>query len=551
MEVAAPIDNGVKDRIALAPLAPSERIQALDVLRGFALIGILLMNIEFFNRTTHGIAEGMPAGLTSVDWFVSWFIAYFVQGKFWTIFSLLFGMGFAVMLARVEAAGRDFLGTYLRRIGALAVFGAAHYIFLWDGDILFSYAVGAGALLVLLFARWKHTFMALALVVGAALVTGVKPIWAVAGVLLALRALSLYLRGERRVPIGGVSRPLFSVVLSALGCIAALAATALWLLPDGPKEPRVPVTLTAVGLLIAGALAAQFHDPVELRPLRLGVGIYVFVTLMMTSMGAVQYLTPLPSATPGASADKAVQEKAQKAKAEQVRRLAAHEEERRVETHILSKGTYAEAVLARGGKFPAKVAQDAAFSVLLIAMFLIGVWFVRSGVMADTQAHLGLFRRLFRIGLPSGIALGLAGSLIAVSSTPGDPRDGFLAARGLAMLGNLPACLGYVGMVVLMLHSRSLSAQVGVLAPFGRMALTNYLMQSVICSTVFYGYGFSQWGMARSWQVVFVVLLLAAQIGLSHWWLARFRFGPMEWVWRGFTYRQTPPTRLHADRAIS
>ena len=115
------------------------------------------------------------------------------------------------------------------------------------------------------------------------------------------------------------------------------------------------------------------------------------------------------------------------------------------------------------------------------------------------------------------------------------------------MLGNLPACLGYVGMVVVMLHSRSPFARIGILAPFGRMALTNYLMQSVICTTVFYGYGLGLWGMARSGQIVFVVPLLAAQIGLSHWWLARFRFGPMEWLWRGFTYRQMPPMRLHAD----
>ena len=57
------------------------------------LIGIFLMNIEWFNRSSSGIGLGMPLGLTGIDWFASWFIAYFIQGKFWTIFSLLFGMG--------------------------------------------------------------------------------------------------------------------------------------------------------------------------------------------------------------------------------------------------------------------------------------------------------------------------------------------------------------------------------------------------------------------------------------------------------------------------
>src|SRR3954462_12462121 len=93
----------------LAPVAISERIQALDVVRGFALIGILMMNVEFFNRATSELGMGIQPGLTGINLWVSWFVAYFVIGKFWTIFSLLFGMGFAVMLTRAEAAGRNFV----------------------------------------------------------------------------------------------------------------------------------------------------------------------------------------------------------------------------------------------------------------------------------------------------------------------------------------------------------------------------------------------------------------------------------------------------------
>jgi uncharacterized membrane protein YeiB len=78
---------------AMVPITASQRIEALDVVRGFALLGIFLMNIEWFNRPITSLGEGMPRGLTGIDWFASWFVAYFVQGKFWTIFSLLFGMG--------------------------------------------------------------------------------------------------------------------------------------------------------------------------------------------------------------------------------------------------------------------------------------------------------------------------------------------------------------------------------------------------------------------------------------------------------------------------
>ena len=131
-----------------------------------------------------------------------------------------------------------------------------------------------------------------------------------------------------------------------------------------------------------------------------------------------------------------------------------------------------------------------------------------------------------------------------MSHTPGDRTDGWGIAHGLLMLGNLPACLGYVGLLVLMLHSKTVLARVSVLAPLGRMALTNYLLQSLICSIYFYGFALGHWGMPRVQQLLFVAVVYAAQIAFSHWWLSRFRYGPMEWFWRGFTYRQTPAFRL-------
>lgn len=141
-------------------------------------------------------------------------------------------------------------------------------------------------------------------------------------------------------------------------------------------------------------------------------------------------------------------------------------------------------------------------------------------------------------------------SLIATSRTLGDSHDGFQLARGLAGLGSLPASLGYVGLVVVALHSNSVFARIRVLAPAGRMALTNYLTQSLVSTLFFYGYGAGQWGLARSWRVVFVAIVFALQVAFSHWWLARFRYGPMEWVWRAFTYRRIPAMRLSALAAV-
>jgi uncharacterized membrane protein YeiB len=292
----------------------------------------------------------------------------------------------------------------------------------------------------------------------------------------------------------------------------------------------------------------------------------------MTAMGAVQHFTPDPLAVLASGAEKPAaaaampdtgteargassakptaekpkktrEERAAEMKAERDKRLEEQATRKVEEVKTFTTGTYLDTVEWRARLFLEKAAGDAGFAVVLVSMFLLGVWFVRSGVMEDTAKHLAFFRKLALWGLPVGIGLGLLTSFIAMSHTPGDRYDGWGIARGLLMLGNLPACLGYVGLVVTMLHSRTALSRIRVLAPAGRMALTNYLMQSLICTTIFYGFGLGHWGLPRAQQVLFVAVVYAAQIAFSRWWLARFRFGPMEWLWRGFTYRQVPPLR--------
>lgn len=554
----------------LSPVTTGERIEELDVVRGFALIGVFLMNVEFFNRSLWGIGEGMPPGLTGIDWFASWFIAYFVQGKFWTIFTLLFGMGFAVMLTRAERAHRPFMAPYLRRILALAVFGAMHFIFIWAGDILFSYAVAAGGLLVLLYGKWWKVLIALAALIGLVLVPGLGPAGSIAVSLAFIGLLALYLRSEKEVRLPLVRIPLFSFIVMVLGTIGAIASILLWVLPGAPTGPRLPVTTISGFLLINAFLSAKYRDPVELRSLRLGVAVYALPTLMMIVIGAVRYLSPPDPADPSVEAvaaaqiaatdgktatdaktatDGAASDETAKERAERAKRLAKQLEQKRNEERVLSKGTYADAVDMRAREFPKRAADEAGFAAIVIGMFMIGIWFVRSGVMENAGAHMRLFRRLAYYGLPFGIGIGLLGSLIATSHTPGASNDGFQLARGLAMLGSLPACLGYIGLVVVALHSKSVFAKVRVLAPVGRMALTNYLAQSLISTSVFYGYGGGQWGLARAWQVVYVAVVFALQIAFSHWWLAHFRYGPIEWLWRAFTYRQIPAMRLSSPTA--
>lgn len=536
-----------------APVVASQRIEALDVVRGFALLGVFLMNIEWFNRPLAAFNDGMPLGLTGPDWLASWFIAYFVQGKFWTIFSLLFGMGFAVMLVRAERAGREFTKIYLRRIVALAVFGAVHFIYVWEGDILFSYAAGALALLIVLYGRAVPILIVCAVLVGLGFIPGADLFFRVAGGLAAIGLLALYLRGEKQLAWRAISMPVscFLVLLSAVSM--SIAAAVLWLLPNGPIEPRVPLSVFGPLLFVLGWLSWKHREPAEKRSLRMAVGIYVFGGVAMTAMGLAQHFTPDPVAalasaakahTGSAAQAASFAKRAAEMKADRDKRLNELATRKAEEIKTFTTGTYLDTVAYRAGRFLEKAADDAGFAVLLTCMFLLGVWFVRSGVMEDTAKHVAFFRKLALYGLPLGIGLGLLTCFIAVSHTPGERHDGWLITRGLILLGNLPACLGYVGLVVTMLHSRTATSRVRVLAPLGRMALTNYLMQSLICTFVFFGFGLGHWGMPRAQQVLFVAVVYTAQIAFSHWWLARYRYGPMEWLWRGFTYRQVPPMRI-------
>ena len=553
----------------LLPIPANQRIEALDVVRGFALLGIFLMNIEWFNRPLTSLGEGMPRGLTGIDWFASWFIAYFVQGKFWTIFSLLFGMGFAVMMTRAAQVGREFKIVYLRRVLALAVFGAAHFVLLWEGDILFSYAVGALMLMIVLYGKTKPLLIGIASAVGLAFIPGWGTVGAIAGGLAAAGLLAIHLRSGKHVRILGRGVPLFSFLLLLIGSLVIVAAAVFWLLPDGPIEPRLPLSVFGPLLVVAGWLSWRYYEPAEKRSVRLAVSLYLLLAIAITSGGLVQRFAPDPDAgvavtgpTPaneeaaadasaGAKApsegdkigEKTRQQRAAERKAEREKRLAEAKAEKEKERRILSSGTYWEAVKWRGGRFPEKAATDFGFAIVLVAMFLLGTWFVRSGVMEHTGAHLPFFRTLAVYGLPVGIGVGLLGSLIAMSHTPGDRYDGWGIAVGLSTIGSLPACLGYVGLVVLMLHSKTALSRIAVLGPLGRMALTNYLAQSLISATFFYGHAMGHWGMPRAQQVLFVLVVYAGQIVFSYWWLAGFQYGPMEWLWRGFTYGQMPQFR--------
>jgi uncharacterized protein len=132
--------GGRRDAGSLAPV--SERIALLDVLRGVAVLGILLINIGAFSGyvlVAPKTAAAMPAA--SADAALRFLETALIEGKFYSLFSLLFGVGFAVMVSRAERAGRDPIPLLARRYAVLLAIGTLHVLLIWWGDILQLYAL--------------------------------------------------------------------------------------------------------------------------------------------------------------------------------------------------------------------------------------------------------------------------------------------------------------------------------------------------------------------------------------------------------------------------
>ena len=136
-------EGGGSPRPALRPIAAPERVEILDVLRGFALFGVLVVNIEA--AFSSGWFRPVP-GTQLVDVAANWFVKIFMHGKAMTLLTFLFGLGFALQLARAEERGQDIRGTYARRLLVLLVIGLCHTV-LWWGDVTSHYALLGFALI--------------------------------------------------------------------------------------------------------------------------------------------------------------------------------------------------------------------------------------------------------------------------------------------------------------------------------------------------------------------------------------------------------------------
>ncbi|MBI4811206.1 MAG: DUF1624 domain-containing protein [Ignavibacteriales bacterium] len=134
--------NILQPSINIHPTLAYERIEVLDIIRGFAIFGILLVNMAFYNSPFYLYVTDLKWWTGTADQAAQWLIRFFAESKFYSLFSFLFGLGLALQMSRAEMRGGKFVPLYVRRLVVLLVIGGIHATLIWAGDILNDHHLG-------------------------------------------------------------------------------------------------------------------------------------------------------------------------------------------------------------------------------------------------------------------------------------------------------------------------------------------------------------------------------------------------------------------------
>ncbi len=405
----------------VSPVKQANRIILLDALRGFAIFGILMVNFPIMFQPVTSVLLGSQSDGSMLYNLSEWFIKFFFEGKFYVIFSMLFGYGFWLFMNKKADEGKSITPIFKRRLLFLFLFGALHVVLLWAGDILVYYALFGFILLLF-----------------------------------------------RRVSDRGLIK--WAIWIGAIpGVLAVFSATMVGLASVNPDVS----TEIKVGFAESVAFLESFN---------------------------------------------------QKA------------------SEIYSSGTFSEIIKIRLAEYRMLLPGLLFFYPVVLSMFLVGFWAARRGIVSNYTNHIPFFRRVFWWGIGVGV---VTSTLYAISfqyAVPSIPGTWEAINTVSHTLGGVFLGLCYVSANVLLHAKGRAGGLMKLLAPVGRMALTNYLMHSIIAVILFHSIGFGLFGHIELWHgVLLSFLIFALQIPFSILWLRHFRFGPFEWLWRSLTYLKLQP----------
>ena len=440
MSESNPEPTPVASDALAAPVTAAERIGSLDVLRGIAIFGILIINIYAFAMPFPAYPNPLLMGGTDPLNMGVWFATHiFVDQKFLSIFAMLFGAGIVLMTGRAEEKGAKFGRIYYRRQLWLLLIGAIHAYFIWVGDILFMYA--AIGMVAYLFRRRKPRTL---LIIACCL-----------------------------LPITAVVMTGFGFQMQKMQAIAVEASAMVEAGEEITELQQQMIDQWEESRAFVIADAESLQEDVDIY-----LGDYG---------GIVEFRVPM-------------------------------------------------------------VVQMQIFGVLMFGLFrvlalmLIGMALMKTGVFAAEKST-GFYKKMLTICYGLGFPLTIF-SAYDLNANQFDQFYVFQSGQYANYLGSIIVGLGHVALVMLMIKSRVATNLLQRFAAVGRMALTNYLMHSVILTTVFYGYGLGLYGsVPRIQQMGFAVVVIVLQLIYSPWWLERYRFGPVEWLWRSLTYWQRQPMK--------
>ncbi|HTU65020.1 MAG TPA: DUF418 domain-containing protein [Steroidobacteraceae bacterium] len=395
------------------PVSGRERIYTLDVIRGVALLGIFIMNMPSFNTSFYAGTDGTELWPAWWDEWTRTTTEVLFSGKFNSMFSMLFAIGFTIQLGRLESRDPGHAKSiYLRRIFWLFVFGAIHMCVFWTGDVLHMYAMFGVVLLAL-----------------------------------------------RRVP----EKLLWALFAGCLLLPVAMMVHRLLTFVPADRE-----------IIVAGSRLMEASNN-----LAYGQGSF----------------------------------------------LDALREHTRETIHLYTT--------------PWELRGLVNFYAQIFATMILGLILGRRQFFQDTEKHLPFVRRIQWIALAGGIAAGAVFAIWENTTTDFVTPTPFRLFAGICYwVCRVLVMIFYVATLIRCVHNPAVRPKLNVFATAGRMPLTNYLMQTAIATTLFYGWGFGLWGKVGPALdlLLAVTIYFAIQVPVSAWWLKRFELGPMEYLWRRLTY---------------